>query len=78
MFHKVVEYFKINIRLVCLYLKKIAENTEPYLKSIENDNFQYIEDLDAAKDFAFYELFDMIYLIMGQYPRQLSFFKDNE
>ena len=31
-----------------------------------------------AKSFAFYEIFDMIYIITGSYQRMAQFFKDND
>ena len=77
-FNLIMRFFKLNLDFLVSYLTKIQDNFNEYIKIISIDKEVEEMDLMEAYYFSFFEIFDTIYTIFGNYERLDGFFKNNE
>jgi len=76
-FTLILQYFKMNIDFLVQYLVKVQENFDKFLKIINSEKTIEEQTPQEAYFLAFYEVFDTIYTIFGNYDRLECFFKTN-
>ena len=73
-----MQYFKLNIDFLVQYLTRVTDNFDRFIKIINGEKSVEEQTAQEAYFLAYYEMFDTIYNIFGNYDRLDCFFKANE